>query len=163
MRRSLAGIVPQEILWRGSKQLGAAGHVLVLEKHWDELQSIYQTPLSAQPGYIDAVQLLKTIREARSGKIVSLVRVLRTIFLEHWLRRRAGLLRPACRSLDNARAEGTSYERLASTSNDFPPPTYGDGIFQQRRTTMNYSKPEVNTLGQDTMVIEAHTSKNVMR
>jgi hypothetical protein len=27
---------------------------------------------------------------------------------------------------------------------------------------MNYSKPEVNTLGQATMVIEAHTSKNVM-
>ena len=96
MRRSLAGIVPQEILSRRTKQLGARGHVLVLEKHWDELQSIYQTPLSAQPGYIDAVQLLKTIREARSGKIVSLVRVLRTISLEYWLRDLAarGLLDP---------------------------------------------------------------------
>jgi hypothetical protein len=30
----------------------------------------------------------------------------------------------------------------------------GDGIFQQRRTTMNYTKPEVNTLGDATTVIE---------
>jgi hypothetical protein len=30
----------------------------------------------------------------------------------------------------------------------------GDGIFQQRRTTMNYMKPEVSTIGDATTVIE---------
>jgi asparagine synthase (glutamine-hydrolysing) len=86
MRRSLAGIVPEEILSRSTKQVGARTHVLVLDKHWDELQSIYQTSLSARLGYVDAVQLLKTICDARSGRIVPLVRVLWTISLEYWLR-----------------------------------------------------------------------------
>ena len=86
MRRSLAGIVPEEILSRRTKQLGARTPVLVLEKHWDELQSIYQTPLSAGLGYVDGVQLLKTICDARAGKIVTLARVLWTISLEYWLR-----------------------------------------------------------------------------
>ena len=86
MRRSLAGIVPQDVLSRRTKQLGARTSVLVLEKHWDELQSIYQTPLSASLGYIDEVQLLKTISDARGGKTVTLVRVLWTISLEYWLR-----------------------------------------------------------------------------
>jgi asparagine synthase (glutamine-hydrolysing) len=86
MRRSLSGIVPQEILSRRTKQVGARTHVLVLDKHWDDLQSIYQTPLSASLGYVDEVQLLKTICDARAGKIVSMVRVLWTISLEYWLR-----------------------------------------------------------------------------
>jgi asparagine synthase (glutamine-hydrolysing) len=86
MRRSLAGIVPEEILSRRTKQVGARTHVLVLEKHWDELQNIYQTPLSASLGYVNETQLLKTICDARAGKMVSMVRVLWTISLEYWLR-----------------------------------------------------------------------------
>jgi asparagine synthase (glutamine-hydrolysing) len=86
MRRSLVGIVPREILSRGTKQVGARGPVMVLERHWDELQSIYQTPLSASLGYIHEAQLLKTICDARAGKIVPLARVLWTISLEFWLR-----------------------------------------------------------------------------
>jgi asparagine synthase (glutamine-hydrolysing) len=86
MRRSLVGIVPQEILSRRTKQLGARTAVLVLEKRWDELQSTYQTPLSASLGYIDEAQLLKTVCDARAGKIVPMVRVLWTISLEYWLR-----------------------------------------------------------------------------
>jgi hypothetical protein len=35
----------------------------------------------------------------------------------------------------------------------------GDGIFQQRRTTMNYAKPEVSTIGDATTVIEMITGK----
>ena len=94
MRRSLVGIVPQEILSRRTKQLSARGPVLVLEKHWDELQSIYETPLSASLGYIQEAELLKTICDARAGKIVPMVRVLWTISLEYWLRdlARRGLL-----------------------------------------------------------------------
>ena len=42
MRRSLAGIVPQEILSRRTKQVGARTPVLVLEKHRDELQNVYR-------------------------------------------------------------------------------------------------------------------------
>lgn len=86
MRRSLAGIVPQEILSRRSKQLGARTPVIMLDKYWDELHSIYQTSLSSRLGYIHEVQLLKTICDARAGKSVSLMRVLWAISLEYWLR-----------------------------------------------------------------------------
>jgi asparagine synthase (glutamine-hydrolysing) len=86
MRRSLIGIVPQEILSRRTKQLGARTPALLLEKHWDELQSIYQMPLSARFGYVDKTQLVNTICHARAGRIVPLARLLWTISLEYWLR-----------------------------------------------------------------------------
>jgi asparagine synthase (glutamine-hydrolysing) len=86
MRRSLVGIVPSEILARRTKQVAARSPLLVLEKHWDELQETYRTALSSQFGYIDPIPLLKTIRDARAGKAVPLVRVFWTISLEYWLR-----------------------------------------------------------------------------
>lgn len=86
MRRSLAGIVPQEILSRGTKQVGARTPVIMLGKYWNELQGIYQASLSSRLGYICETQLLKTICDSRDGKIVSVVRVLWTISLEYWLR-----------------------------------------------------------------------------
>ena len=96
MRRSLAGIVPQEILSRRTKQVGAHTPTLILEKYWDELQSIYQKSLSSRLGYVHESQLLKTICDARVGNSVSLVRVHWTISLEYWLRDLAarGLLDP---------------------------------------------------------------------
>jgi asparagine synthase (glutamine-hydrolysing) len=90
MRRSLAGIVPQEILSRRTKQVGARTPVLVLEKHWDELQNIYKTPLTSRFGWVHGDRFLKVISDARAGKPVPLVRVLWTISLEYWLRDLAG-------------------------------------------------------------------------
>jgi len=86
MRRSLVGIVPREILARRTKQIGARTPLLMLEKHWDELQSICRLPLCSSLGYVHETELLKTICDARAGKMVSLVRLLWTISLEYWLR-----------------------------------------------------------------------------
>lgn len=103
MRRSLASIVPQEILSRRTKQVGERIHIILLEKYWDELQNIYQTSLSSRLGYIHEAHLLKTICDARAGRSVSLVRVLWTISLECWLRDLAarGLLDPPVVSLSS--------------------------------------------------------------
>jgi asparagine synthase (glutamine-hydrolysing) len=90
MRRSLAGIVPEEILSRHTKQVGARTLVLVLEKHWDELQNIYETSLSSGFGYIHEDRFLKVISDARAGRSVPLVRLLWAISLEYWLRDLAG-------------------------------------------------------------------------
>ena len=100
MRRSLAGIVPQEILSRRTKQVGERTPMLILEKSWDELQTIFQTPLSSRLGYIHEAQLLKTICDTRAGKSTPMVRVLWTISLEYWLRDLAarGLLAPPAAS-----------------------------------------------------------------
>ena len=86
MRRSLSGIVPQEILSRRTKQVGQRTPILVLEKFWDELQNIFQMSLSARLGYIHEAHLLKTINDTRAGKETPMVRVLWTISLEYWLR-----------------------------------------------------------------------------
>jgi asparagine synthase (glutamine-hydrolysing) len=100
MRRSLAGIVPQEILSRRTKQVGQRTPMLILEKSWNELQTIFQTPLSSGLGYIYEAQLLKAICDARAGKSTPMVRVLWTISLEYWLRDLAarGLLAPPAAS-----------------------------------------------------------------
>jgi asparagine synthase (glutamine-hydrolysing) len=122
MRRSLVGIVPQEILSRRTKQVGARGPVLILEKHWPELQKIYQSPLGASFGYIHEAQLLKTICDARAGKIVPMVRVLWAISLEYWLRDLSA------RGLINAPVVPSSAfrqrelpVRIATASNNLPP------------------------------------------
>jgi len=86
MRRSLAGIVPQEILSRRTKQVGERTPMLVLEKYWNELQNIFQTPLSSRLGFIHEANLLKTISDTRAGKSTAMVRVFWTISLEYWLR-----------------------------------------------------------------------------
>ena len=85
----------------------------------------YQTSLSARLGYVDEVQFLKTIHDARSGKTVPFVRVLWTISLEYWLRDLAarGLLDPPEGPSRGVQAERTHRERIATASNDLPPPS----------------------------------------
>jgi len=86
MRRSLAGIVPQEILSRRTKQVGARTPALVLEKNWDELQNVYETSVSSRLGYVHEDRFLNVISDARAGKTVPLVWVFGAISLEYWLR-----------------------------------------------------------------------------
>jgi len=86
MRRSLAGIVPHEILSRRTKQLGSRTPILALETHWNELQRIFQVPISSSLGFVDETKLLTAICDARAGKSVPVVRLLWTISLEYWLR-----------------------------------------------------------------------------
>jgi asparagine synthase (glutamine-hydrolysing) len=86
MRRTLVGIVPGEILSRRTKHVGRRGPAIMLEKHWDELRCVYRESLSAGLGYVDAAEVLKTICDARAGKMVPLVRLFWTISLEYWLR-----------------------------------------------------------------------------
>ena len=109
MRRSLAGIVPAEILSRRTKQVAQRIPMLILEKSWNELQTIFQSSLSSGLGYIHEAQLLKTINDTRAGKSTPLVRVLWTISLEYWLRDLAarGLL-----ALPTASALPVSQQRL---------------------------------------------------
>jgi asparagine synthase (glutamine-hydrolysing) len=90
MRRSLAGIVPQEILSRSTKQVGARTPILVLEQHRDEIQNIFEAPLTSRLGCLHGDRFLKVISDARAGETVPLVRVLWTISLEYWLRDLAG-------------------------------------------------------------------------
>ena len=87
MRRSLVDLVPQEILSRRTKQFGARTPILALEKHWDELNGLFQDSIARDLKYINPARLLEAIGGLTSGKeLVSLVRLYKTISLELWLR-----------------------------------------------------------------------------
>ncbi len=86
MRRSLVGIVPQEILSRRTKQFGARTPVLALERNLKRLQMVFNSPLSSSLGYVNQTRFIQALQAMRNGKAIHTVRMLRTISLEFWLR-----------------------------------------------------------------------------
>ncbi len=86
MRRSLAGLVPQDILSRKTKQFGARTPVVGLEKNLDQIQTAFDSPLSSNLGYLNRSCFLEKLQATRNGKQIAIVRMLRTISLEFWLR-----------------------------------------------------------------------------
>jgi len=86
MRRSLTGVVPQEILSRRTKATSARTPVVVLGKKWDELHMAFDSPLSSNLGYVNHACFLEQLCAARNGKEIHIVHLMRTISLELWLR-----------------------------------------------------------------------------
>jgi asparagine synthase (glutamine-hydrolysing) len=86
MRRSLVGIVPQEILDRRTKQFGARTPIVDLENHWDEIRAAFDSPMTSRFGYVDGDCFLKKLQGARGGKEIHITRMLKTISLEFFLR-----------------------------------------------------------------------------
>lgn len=86
MRRALSGLVPQEILSRRTKQVGARTPVGVLAAHQSAITDLFLKPLTAELGFIDGQSLLNTIQAARNGQIRSLGRIFKAISLELWIR-----------------------------------------------------------------------------
>ena len=85
MRRSLSGIVPCEILARRTKQLGERTPLLLLENNWDELQRTFRSSLSSRLGYLEDNAFLRSLAEAKAGKKIPIVSMLRAIAFEFWL------------------------------------------------------------------------------
>ena len=86
MRRSLAGIVPEQILSRRTKQLWSHEPVVTLGTNIEELESYFENPISELFGYIDRGNFLNELRATANGKDTHLARLLKTISLEIWLR-----------------------------------------------------------------------------
>jgi asparagine synthase (glutamine-hydrolysing) len=86
MRRALTGLVPDEILKRRTKQFGARTPVVALEKHLDTLVSMFQSAQCSRLGYVHPHCLMDAFYSARAGRQVHLVRFMRAIALEVWLR-----------------------------------------------------------------------------
>jgi asparagine synthase (glutamine-hydrolysing) len=86
MRRSLIGIVPQEILERSTKQYGARTPVIALQNNWAELRAAFESGLCSKLGYINTPKLMETVQDAINGKTVHIGRLLKAISLEFWLR-----------------------------------------------------------------------------
>jgi asparagine synthase (glutamine-hydrolysing) len=86
MRRSLAGIVPEEILARKTKQLGTRTPIITLGKNLKELQAAFASPISSQLGYVNHSVFLQEVNAAMNGQAIHIVRLYRTVSLELWLR-----------------------------------------------------------------------------
>ena len=86
MRRSLAGIVPQEILARRTKQLSQRTPVVAMKKQLEQLHTAFDSSLSSCLGYVDHARFLEKLHAASNGEEIHITRMLRTISLELWLR-----------------------------------------------------------------------------
>ena len=86
MRRSLVNIVPQVILSRRTKQLGSRTPIVTLERHMEDLEAMFDCPLSSRFGYIAKAPFLQELQAIRSGREIHILPVLRALSLELWLR-----------------------------------------------------------------------------
>jgi asparagine synthase (glutamine-hydrolysing) len=86
MRRALAGIVPDEILARKTKQFGVRTPILFLQRNLEHLERAFTLPLSARLGYVNEKRFVEQLRTMSSDKRINIVRILKTISLEFWLR-----------------------------------------------------------------------------
>jgi asparagine synthase (glutamine-hydrolysing) len=86
MRRALAGIVPEEILQRKRKASCARGPMSTVSITWARLSGTNSQMITADLGIIDPAPFLQFLRKTLRGESVPLVAVLRTLYVEDWLR-----------------------------------------------------------------------------
>jgi asparagine synthase (glutamine-hydrolysing) len=86
MRRALSGILPPEIVVRRTKTSTGRCVAISLQKHWNVIESLLQAPIISEVGYVDVKAFRMVLEHTRSGHFVDLVRTLRTLSLECWLR-----------------------------------------------------------------------------
>lgn len=86
MRRSLVGVVPAPILERKRKAFVARSPRLAILAEWDSLADLVQNMNSASLGIIGQQHLLNSLLSARNKEDVPLVRLMRALCGEVWLR-----------------------------------------------------------------------------
>ena len=86
MRRSLAGIVPYEILNRKRKGFVSRRPLISLQQDWPALQGVNDILTTEDLGILDSRALAATIEQASVVEGPPLVPLLRTFGVERWLR-----------------------------------------------------------------------------
>jgi hypothetical protein len=86
MRRALFNLVPPEILSRRTKGGAASGALSAVDANWEELQQLFISPLIAGIGCISSHRFQESLRAAKSGDAPHLVCLMKTLYLELWLR-----------------------------------------------------------------------------
>jgi asparagine synthase (glutamine-hydrolysing) len=97
-RRSLAGIVPDEVLNRKRKAFVSRAPVAGMFAEWERLSGMSEEPVSSDMGIVDLKRVSDALRAARQGHELPVVTLMRTVGLEAWLRDLIGrqvLRRPA--------------------------------------------------------------------
>lgn len=86
MRRSLAGIVPDEIINRRRKAYVARAQVVAVGADWSELLEAITNMASSSIGIVNRDVVLLMLKHARNGGDVAMVPLIRTLCFEFWLR-----------------------------------------------------------------------------
>jgi asparagine synthase (glutamine-hydrolysing) len=87
MRRALAGIVPEEILSRRSKQFESRGYIVTVCSHWKQIAQIITCPLISEWRIADQAKFYEALDDIKKGHMTrDSMPVLRALFLELWLR-----------------------------------------------------------------------------
>lgn len=96
MRRSLASIVPAEILNKKGKAFVVRSPLRRISRDWASLIEMAQHLASSSLGIIDQVRFVDALQAARCGEAIRTVHLVRTINLEVWIRglRTLGIVNP---------------------------------------------------------------------
>jgi asparagine synthase (glutamine-hydrolysing) len=115
MRRALVGLVPKEVLERRRKAYVTRGLVNALRAEWARLGGGNELLLE-ELGIANCAAVNESIRHAEQGRDVSIVPLLRTLAMEHWLRTmrqepQLAIVNPltTCHSGRTAREQTTSF------------------------------------------------------
>jgi asparagine synthase (glutamine-hydrolysing) len=86
MRRALAGVVPDEILNRKTKAFVARSPLLEISRDWTHFTEMTQEMLSGSLGIVVPERISEVLKRARGGEEIPMVKLMRTIWIEGWLR-----------------------------------------------------------------------------
>ena len=86
MRRALVGIVPDEILNKKRKAFVARSPLVRISKEWTHWAEMTQHMVSSSLGIVDSERVLEALQKGRRGEEVPTITLMRTLFLEEWLR-----------------------------------------------------------------------------
>jgi asparagine synthase (glutamine-hydrolysing) len=87
MRRSLAKLLPPEILSRKSKATAQRCYSVSLEKHWRRIEQLLEDPLISRLGYVNATRMYSTLSAMKHGIISPhFLRLFKALSLEIWIR-----------------------------------------------------------------------------
>lgn len=86
MRRALRGMVPDEILERKRKAFVSRQPLATLASNWSEIDKLSGNLLCAQIGIVESEKFLHVLQRARHGIEAPVIRIMRTLGLEFWLR-----------------------------------------------------------------------------
>jgi asparagine synthase (glutamine-hydrolysing) len=85
MRRALIGIVPDELLNRKRKAYIARSAMADISADWTRYADLTQDMISSSLGIVEAEKFLEALQQARQGKEMPVVNLIRTLGIETWL------------------------------------------------------------------------------
>jgi asparagine synthase (glutamine-hydrolysing) len=94
MRRALIGIVPDEILNKRGKAFVARAPLARISNEWANWVQLTHNMVSSSLGIVDSKRFLHALQKGRRGEEVPTITLMRTLFLEEWLRdlRKVGIM-----------------------------------------------------------------------